>query len=30
MDELRERIPPQLYDRIAVTANQPPVEDLDI
>jgi EXLDI family protein len=30
LDELRERIPPQLYDRIAVTAKQPPVEDLDI
>jgi EXLDI family protein len=28
--ELRERIPQQLYDRIAGTANQPPVEDLDI
>jgi EXLDI family protein len=28
--ELRERIPEQLYDRIAGSAQQPPVEDLDI
>jgi EXLDI family protein len=30
LEDLRERIPQQLYDRIAGTANQPPVEDLDI
>jgi EXLDI family protein len=30
LDELRERIPPQLYDMVAGSAGQPPVEDLDI
>jgi EXLDI family protein len=30
IDGLRERIPPQLYDMVASTAKQPPVEDLDI
>jgi EXLDI family protein len=30
LDELRERIPPQLYDMVAGKAKQPPVEDLDI
>ena len=30
LDELRERIPQQLFDRIAGSAQQPPVEDLDI
>ena len=30
LDELRERIPPQLYDIVAGSAHQPPVEDLEI
>ena len=30
LEELRERIPPQLYDMVAGAAQQPPVEDLDI
>ena len=30
LDELRERIPPQLYEMVADSANQPIVEDLDI
>ena len=30
LDELRERIPPQLYDSVAGSARQPAVEDLDI
>ena len=30
LDELRERIPPQLYDSVATSARQPAVEDLDI
>ena len=30
LDELRERIPPQLYDMVAGAAGQPAVEDLDI
>lgn len=30
LDELRERIPPQLFDMVANSAKQPPVEDLDI
>ena len=30
LDELRERIPPQLYDMVAHSAQQPIVEDLDI
>jgi EXLDI family protein len=30
LDELRERIPQQLYDMVASSARQPAVEDLDI
>ena len=30
LKELRERIPPQLYDMVAGSAQQVPVEDLDI
>ena len=30
LEELRERIPPQLYDMVAGSAQQAPVEDLDI
>jgi EXLDI family protein len=30
LDELRERIPPQLYDIVAGFSQQPAVEDLDI
>jgi len=30
VEQLRERIPPQLYDMVAGSAKQPPVEDLDI
>ncbi len=30
LDELRERIPPQLFDIVATSAKQPAVEDLDI
>ena len=30
LDELRERIPPQLYEMVARSAQQPVVEDLDI
>jgi EXLDI family protein len=30
LDELRERIPPQLYESVAGSARQPAVEDLDI
>ena len=30
LDELRERIPPQLYEMVATSAQQPAVEDLDI
>jgi EXLDI family protein len=30
LDELRTRIPPQLYDMVASSAKEPPVEDLDI
>ena len=30
LDELRERIPPQLWDIIASSASKPAVEDLDI
>jgi EXLDI family protein len=30
LDELRERIPPQLYESVATSARQPAVEDLDI
>jgi EXLDI family protein len=30
LEELRKRIPPQLYDMVATGAGQPAVEDLDI
>ena len=30
VEELRERIPPQLYEMVSASAQQPPVEDLDI
>jgi EXLDI family protein len=30
LDALRERIPPQLYEMVAGSAQRPPVEDLDI
>jgi EXLDI family protein len=30
LDGLRERIPPQLFEMVAASAAQPPVEDLDI
>ena len=30
LEELRERIPPQLFEMVAGPAQQPPVEDLDI
>ena len=30
LDELREQIPPQLFDMVAGSAQQPAVEDLDI
>jgi len=30
LEELRERIPAQLYDMVSGSAQQPPVEDLDI
>jgi EXLDI family protein len=30
LEELRARIPPQLYDSVATSARQPVVEDLDI
>lgn len=30
LDDLRERIPPQLYDMVAGAAQRQPVEDLDI
>ena len=30
LDELRDRIPPQLYDMVAASAQRPVVEDLDI
>lgn len=30
LDGLRDRIPPQLYDMVANSAQQPPVQDLDI
>ena len=30
LEELRERIPPQLFDMVAGSAQRPPVEDLDI
>ena len=30
LDELRERIPPQLFDMVAGSGQRPPVEDLDI
>jgi EXLDI family protein len=30
LDELREKVPPQLYDLVVKSANQPTLEDLDI
>jgi EXLDI family protein len=30
LDELRERIPPQLFEMVAPSAKQPAIEDLDI
>ena len=30
LDELREKIPPQLYDMVAASSERPAVEDLDI
>ena len=30
VEALRELVPPELYDVVAATAAQPPVEDLDI
>jgi EXLDI family protein len=30
VDELREKIPPELFDLVAIAAKQPAVEDLDI
>jgi EXLDI family protein len=30
LDELRKRIPPQLYEMVAPSASQPAIEDLDI
>jgi EXLDI family protein len=30
LEQLRERIPPQLYDMVAGSAQQPPVEDLEV
>lgn len=30
LEKLRERIPPQLYDMVAGSGQQPPLEDLDI
>jgi EXLDI family protein len=30
IDELKERIPPQLFELVAGSASQPPIEDLDI
>jgi EXLDI family protein len=30
LEELRARIPPQLYDMVAFSSSEPPVEDLDI
>ncbi len=30
LEELREKVPPQLYDMVAFTADMPAVEDLDI
>ena len=30
LDELREKVPPQLFDVVARGAKQPPIEDLDI
>ena len=30
LDELRDRIPPQLFDMVAPAARQPAIEDLDI
>jgi EXLDI family protein len=30
MEELRERIPPELYDTVAASAEQPTLEDIDL
>jgi EXLDI family protein len=30
VDELREKLPPELFDLVAAAAKQPVVEDLDI
>ncbi len=30
LDALREKVPPQLFDMVASSSSQPPVEDLDI
>ena len=30
LEELREKVPPQLYDMVAASADRPPIEDLDI
>jgi EXLDI family protein len=30
LEELRERVPPQLWDMVAGSAHKPPLEDLDI
>jgi len=30
LEELRERVPPQLFDMVAASAQQPAIEDLDI
>ncbi len=30
LDDLRDKIPPQLYDSVAASARHPAVEDLDI
>ena len=30
IEQLRDKIPPQLYEMVAASATQPPVEDLDI
>ena len=30
LEELRDKVPPELYDMVARSAHQPAVEDLDI
>ena len=30
LEELRDKIPPQLYDMVAASADRPAIEDLDI